>query len=83
MNLADFLPEADVVLALEPDELGLRILQVVSRWPEHMQQLELGTFINSALGQIDGAGSAYPANRRGELERAIRERGIGWKEPLS
>lgn len=73
MNLAELVPEADIVLALEPDELALRILQVVSRWPEHMQQLELGAFINSALGPRNGASTSYPANRRGELERAIRE----------
>jgi hypothetical protein len=61
MNLAELLPEADVVLALEPDELGLRILQVVSHWSEHMQQLELGTFINSAVGPRSSSITPYPA----------------------
>ena len=73
MNLADLLPDPDVVLALEPEELGLRILQVLSKWPPHLHQLELGIFTNSVLGNPQSPNGAYPANRRGELERAIRE----------
>lgn len=73
MNLADILPDADAVIALEPDELGLRILQVLSRWPDHVRQLELGAFTNSVLGATNPPSGPYPANKRGELERGIRE----------
>lgn len=73
MNLADILPDADAVIALEPDELGLRILQVLSRWPDHVRQLELGAFTNSVLGATNPPSGPYPANKRGEVERGIRE----------
>lgn len=73
MNLGDLIPDVDAVLALEPDELGLRILQVLGSWPSHMQ-LELGTFVNHVLGHPQTPHHGiYPANRRGELDRAIRE----------
>jgi uncharacterized protein (TIGR02391 family) len=72
MNLSDIIPEADVVIALEPDELGLRILQVLSHWSPHIQ-LELGTFTNSALGAPNQPGGHYPGANRSELQRAIRE----------
>lgn len=73
MNLSDLIPDVDAVLALEPDELGLRILRVLGSWPNHMQ-LELGTFINSALGSAQTpAHGPYPMNRRGDLEEAIGE----------
>jgi uncharacterized protein (TIGR02391 family) len=75
MNLLDLLPDADVVLALEPDELGVRILQVLGSWAPHMQQqLQLGTFINTVLGppQTPTQGP-YPANKREEIREAIRE----------
>src|SRR5580692_5219215 len=73
MNLADIIPDPDAVIALEPDELGLRLLQVLAKWPQHMQQIELATFMNSALGRTGDPASHYPANRRAELQRAIRE----------
>ena len=30
MNLSEIIPDADAVIALEPEELGLRILQLMS-----------------------------------------------------
>ncbi|WP_315745466.1 MULTISPECIES: TIGR02391 family protein [unclassified Bradyrhizobium] len=73
MNLSDILPDAEVVTALEPEELGLRILQVLRHWPDHLQHAELGTFVRSALGPLGVQNGAYPPNQRSELERAIRE----------
>src|SRR6476469_1238621 len=74
MNLVDLVPDADAVLALEPDELGLLILRLLDHWSSH-QQMELGTFVNIALGNPQGPPQVglYPANRRSELEQAIRE----------
>jgi uncharacterized protein (TIGR02391 family) len=75
MNLSELIPDADVVLALEPEELGLRILQVLGHWPDHLfPNLSVDVFINSALGhpQTPQTGP-YPSNKRGELERAILE----------
>src|SRR5262249_4201186 len=71
---SDLLPDADAVLALEPDELGLRILQVLTHWPKHFNNIELGAFTKSALGDPEYPHSYhYPAPQRGALEQAIRE----------
>jgi uncharacterized protein (TIGR02391 family) len=74
MNLADLIPDANVLLALEPDELGLRILQVLQSWPAHMQQYQMSTFIDSVLGHPQTPHSGpYPVSQRGEIQSAIRE----------
>jgi hypothetical protein len=71
MHLADLLPDAELVLALEPEELGRHILMVLDSWPPHTA-LQLSTFINTILGhpQTPGAGP-YPTNRRGDLQEAL------------
>ena len=74
MNLADLLPNVDVLLALDPEELGLRILQVLASMPAHMQQHELGTLINTVVGHPQSPqASAYPAYRTADVQNAIRE----------
>lgn len=75
MNLFDLIPDSDALAALEPDELGLHILRVLGSWPAHQpEQFDLGTFINSALGNPrTPAHDPYPASDRGVLEEAIRE----------
>jgi uncharacterized protein (TIGR02391 family) len=75
MNLVDLLPDAEVLLALEPDELGLHILQVLGSWAPHMQQqLQPDTFVNTVLGHpqtpIQGP---YPISKHEEIREAIRE----------
>jgi hypothetical protein len=35
MKLADLIPDPDVLIALEPDELGLRMLPLLVAWPKH------------------------------------------------
>jgi len=75
MNLADLIPDAAVLLALDPDELGLRILQVLRSLPPHMSQHELDTFTYSVIGhpQTPNAGTAYAASQRQDVQNAIRE----------
>jgi uncharacterized protein (TIGR02391 family) len=66
MHLADLVPNEDVLLALEPEELGLRVLQVLAHWSPHIDK-QVGPFINGAL-------SGYPsAQKREEVSLAIRE----------
>lgn len=66
MHLADVIPEGDVLIALEPDELGLCILQVLGRGT-YSNQLELGSFLRSAV-------TGYPNHpQREEIQQAIRE----------
>jgi len=78
MHLADHIPDVEVLLALEPDELGLRMLPVLARWKRH-EQLELGTFFNITLGHPQApanssvAHSRYPQVRRNEIEQALGE----------
>jgi uncharacterized protein (TIGR02391 family) len=73
MNLPDLIPDAEVVVALEPDELGLHILRVLGSWPRH-EQFELGKFINTVMGHPQSANRGpYPANQRGVIDEAIRE----------
>jgi uncharacterized protein (TIGR02391 family) len=75
--LSDLIPEADVVLALEQDELGFHILKALRRRGHQHQSPTLDSFIIGALGlrhpQSRGESPPYPANLRDELERAIRE----------
>jgi hypothetical protein len=71
MHLADLIPDADAILNLEPEELGLLILKVLDSWSPHTA-LQLSTFLGTTLGQphISGSGP-YPATRRGELRDAL------------
>jgi uncharacterized protein (TIGR02391 family) len=74
MNLADLIPDAAVLLALDPDELGLRILQVLRSMPSHLQQLELKPFTYSVIGHPQTPNSSvYPTSSRADVENAIRE----------
>ena len=67
MNLADVVPDGDVVVGLEPEELGLRILQVLATWSRHIRQIRLDLFLNGALTGY----SSYP--RRDQIGQAISE----------
>jgi uncharacterized protein (TIGR02391 family) len=74
MNLADLIPNGDVLVALDPDELGIRILQVLGSMPRHMQQHELKTLINTVIGHPQTRhASHYPAHQTADIESAIRE----------
>lgn len=67
MHLADLISDEDVLVALEPEELGLRILQVLAEWSPRLNQIELGSFMNGAL-------QSFPSTtRREEIKDAIRE----------
>jgi len=69
MNLADVVPDGDVLVTLEPEGLGLRILQVLATWSPHISQIRLGLFLSGALTGY----SSYP--RRDEIGQAIR---VAW-----
>jgi uncharacterized protein (TIGR02391 family) len=64
VQLVDLIPEAEAVLALEPDELGLHMLPVLAHWPSY-DRLELRNFL-AAVGH-------YPAVYHSELNDALRE----------
>ena len=74
MKLVDLIPDPEAVLALEPEELGLRILQVLVSWPPQHMRPELIFFITSELGNPQHSNQGpYPANQRGAYAGAIRE----------
>jgi|GEM_PF-2732119 hypothetical protein len=67
MILADVVPDGDVLVALKPEELGVRILQVLATWSPQIRQIRLGLFLNSALTGY----STYP--RPDQIGHAITE----------
>ena len=78
MRLVDVVPDAEVLCALEPEELGLRMLPVLSAsqphiYPYQSQPLELGAFIQSVLGPPNQPSNQYTPGRGAEIDRAIRE----------
>ncbi|MCJ2108127.1 TIGR02391 family protein [Methylobacterium sp. E-041] len=72
--------EADVLLALEPDEIGLRLLPTLAR-PSMMPgiPLALQTFLGFAFAPVQyadgrsGFRGPYPAERHPEVKQAIAE----------
>src|SRR5579872_2390171 len=75
-QLVDLIPDPDVVIALEPEELGLRMLPVLwtfSRSPS--LQLQEDSFYPTIIGsdRTSGYPGQYPPNRRGELQTALIE----------
>ena len=78
MLLAEVIPDPDALCALEPYELGLRMLPVLAQFkpltPLYDElQLGLKSFLNLTLGTAQQPGSQYPVDRRREIEQAIRE----------
>jgi uncharacterized protein (TIGR02391 family) len=67
MHIADVVPNPDVLVALEPEELGLRIIQVLAEWPAHLSQIQLSAFLNGALTGLP------QTSRRDEVLQALRE----------
>jgi hypothetical protein len=67
MNLADVVPDGDVLVAVEPEELGLHILQVLATWSPQISQIRLDLFLNGALTGY----SSYPGAT--QIGQAIRE----------
>jgi hypothetical protein len=44
LNLVDLIPDSDALIALEADELGLRMLPVLASWPSHYGPLVFDNF---------------------------------------
>jgi len=74
MNLINLIPNGDVLLALDPEELGIRILQMLGSLPRHAQQHDLGTLIKTVVGdpQTRTLG-VYPAHQAADIAEALRE----------
>lgn len=80
MSLEEIAPTADVLLALEPNELGLRLLPVLAR-PSTMpgEPLSLHGFLGRKFALVHygdgrvGTNSPYPPDQHKELKEAIAE----------
>ena len=84
MQFVDVIPDGEVLCALEPEELGLRILPLLARWPETDRSvpLMLDALIVTVIGDHRGYGNQYPTKNRGEVEIAVRE-ALAWLEGMA
>jgi hypothetical protein len=73
VKLVDVIPEADMLIALEPDELGLRMPPVLAQWNSRSNQLTLSGFLQVVHGNPPQVPNQYPVARRSEIEQAVRE----------
>jgi len=73
MKLVDLIPNPDVLIALEPDELGLGMLPLLAAWPKH-DTLQLSHLLTSVLGdpRSRDSRSQYPASFTQQIDIAIR-----------
>lgn len=97
VQLVELIPDPDVLIALEPEELGLRLLPVLASFRSPGVTLQPGNFFPRIIGsnQAGGYQGQYPQNRRGEIQAALIEAWAwlegqallvpdpGWHEPHS
>src|SRR4051812_32887169 len=75
VSLIDLIPDADVVCALEPEELGLRMLPALASWHSG-NQLTMDAFVQRTvnMGGDPQLRTQYPRQRGGvEIQQAILE----------
>lgn len=76
MKLVDLIPDADVLIALEPEELGLRLLPVLAAWPHQGNPMQLDRLLPSVVGDTrsrDHLGQYPLDDRTPQIEVALRE----------
>src|ERR1700679_2398444 len=75
IELAHAIPNCEVVLALEPEELGAKILFVLRNRQHHRGEFSLTSEIGALwpLSLVPGQQPPYPANRRADIELAMTE----------
>jgi uncharacterized protein (TIGR02391 family) len=84
MKLVDLILDAGVLCALEPDELGLRMLPALAAWHEHNRnsELTLDTFLVTVTGDGRGYQGQYPPQKSFAVEEAVRE-AWAWLEGMA
>jgi uncharacterized protein (TIGR02391 family) len=78
MKLTDLIPDAEALIAYEPDELGLRLLPLLDKWPRHdpMQLSSLLIMVNGhpqAPAQSPIGEGLYANMYKAAIEEALRE----------
>lgn len=78
MKLSEIIPDPEALIALEADELGLRLLPTLLRWPQH-ENMQLSTLLIIVNGHPQapaqapiGAGQ-YPKEYKSQIDEALRE----------
>ncbi|AZO65818.1 MAG: TIGR02391 family protein [Mesorhizobium sp.] len=75
LKLSEFIPDAEALIAFEVDELGLRLLPYLARWPRH-EHIQLSTLLILVNGNpqapAHGEGT-YPRTFKPGIEEALRE----------
>jgi hypothetical protein len=74
VQLVELIPDPDVLIALEPEELGLRMLPVLATWPQ-FTNLSLEGLVQHLIGNphVLAPVGQYPQNRRNEIAVAASE----------
>lgn len=75
-TLPQLVPEAETLLALDPEELGVLLLRVLHDRPQNNGMIHAGNY-ESELFQMSYA--AYPRERQAEVLAAVRE-ALAWLE---
>ena len=75
MQLSDLIPDADGLYALEPDELGLRMLPAFVDWDQTYRStpLQLDTFLTMVCGDGRGYAGQYGHEHSRRVGLAVRE----------
>ena len=75
MQFVDVIPDAEALCALEPDELGLRMLPVLAEWERLYQAtpLSLDNFIVTVSGRKSNYAGQYERKYSAAVELAVRE----------
>jgi uncharacterized protein (TIGR02391 family) len=76
-ELAQVIPTADALLAMEPDVLGVKLLAVLCKRPQHQNQgmFQLNNLIQELwpFALLPGQQTPFPQDRRPEIDLAITE----------
>jgi len=75
-TLQQLIPEADTLIALDPEELGVQLLRVHDGRPDNNGMIHPGNFEGELYQQSH---SAYPLERQTEVLAAVRE-AFAWLE---
>ncbi len=75
LTLADVVPDPDVLLALDPEEVGFAVLRVLATVPDD----EPAALNRSNFFGVAGAAAFYPRERQDEV-RAVLPEGWAWLE---
>lgn len=70
MKLSNLIPDAELLLALEPEELGLKMLPVLSSGPD---QFTYNSFIDDIEFDHPRDGRQYPTEFEDPIRQALRE----------